>query len=188
MSIFLGNTDSVSNSVGSSYLLVVLPYICYTGMYRSIGSLFLSSNFSSWRIQLVLGRSWVQIQSGDFFSYLLTFLNPASTGICECSLYVCAVLEKICHDFDKIYSHVDINLTLYFILTKAISYISNFYVHFSSQRQNELESQVRTLQSCLRSVAAGRPISEVQPGQSQNLKDREILEFLGERDNLSSEP
>ena len=56
------------------------------------------------------------------------------------------------------------------------------------ERIDQLENQVSTLQSCLRSVAAGGPISEVQPGQSQNLKDREILEFLGERDNMSSEP
>ena len=55
-------------------------------------------------------------------------------------------------------------------------------------RIDQLENQVRTLQSCLKSVASGRPISEVQLGQSQNLKDREILEFLGERDDMSREP
>ena len=56
------------------------------------------------------------------------------------------------------------------------------------ERIDQLENQVSTLQSCLKSVAAGRPISETQPGQSQNLKDREILEFLGEHDNMSHEP
>jgi serine O-acetyltransferase len=29
-------------------------------------------------------------------------------------------------------------------------------------------------------VAAGRPLSEICGGEAQSLKDREILEFLGE--------
>ena len=56
------------------------------------------------------------------------------------------------------------------------------------ERIDQLENQVSTLQSWLKSVAPSMPLSEVQPGQSQNLKDREILEFIGERDNTSREP
>ncbi len=48
------------------------------------------------------------------------------------------------------------------------------------ERIDQLENQVGELQSCLRAVAAGRPVNERSAGQSQNLKDREILEFLGE--------
>ena len=50
------------------------------------------------------------------------------------------------------------------------------------ERIDQLENQVGTLQACLKAIAAGRPISEIHPGQSQNLKDREILEFLGDRE------
>ena len=48
------------------------------------------------------------------------------------------------------------------------------------ERIDQLENQVGTLQSCLRAIAAGQPINDVCAGASQNLKDREILEFLGE--------
>ena len=48
------------------------------------------------------------------------------------------------------------------------------------ERIDQLESQVGTLQTCLKAVAAGRPLNEICQGDSQNLKDREILEFLGE--------
>ena len=48
------------------------------------------------------------------------------------------------------------------------------------ERIDQLESQVGLLQTCLKSVAAGRSINDVKAGQAQNLKDREILEFLGE--------
>lgn len=48
------------------------------------------------------------------------------------------------------------------------------------ERIDQLENQVRELQSCLNAVSAGRPIREMRAGQSQNLKDREILEFLGD--------
>lgn len=48
------------------------------------------------------------------------------------------------------------------------------------ERIDQLENQVGELQTCLREVASGRPIREVCGGKSQNLKDREILEFLGE--------
>ena len=48
------------------------------------------------------------------------------------------------------------------------------------ERIDQLESQVGLLQTCLKSVAAGRSINNMKAGQAQNLKDREILEFLGE--------
>ena len=51
------------------------------------------------------------------------------------------------------------------------------------ERIDQLENQVSELQNCLRAVAAGgsgETIREVSTGQSQNLKDREILEFLGD--------
>ena len=48
------------------------------------------------------------------------------------------------------------------------------------ERIDQLESQVRSLKTCLKAVAAGQPLQEITPGKAQNLKDREILEFLGE--------
>ncbi|QNI43915.1 serine O-acetyltransferase [Synechococcus sp. WH 8101] len=48
------------------------------------------------------------------------------------------------------------------------------------ERIDQLESQVGTLQTCLKAVAAGRPLSVICGGEAQSLKDREILEFLGE--------
>jgi serine O-acetyltransferase len=48
------------------------------------------------------------------------------------------------------------------------------------ERIDSLENEVTRLQSCLREVAAGRPLLEPCRGASQNLKDREILEFLGD--------
>ena len=48
------------------------------------------------------------------------------------------------------------------------------------ERIDELESTVGNLQRCLQEVAEGRAIREECRGESQNLKDREILEFLGE--------
>ncbi|WP_250397003.1 serine O-acetyltransferase [Synechococcus sp. MU1651] len=48
------------------------------------------------------------------------------------------------------------------------------------ERIDELESTVSNLQRCLREVAEGRALREVCRGEAQNLKDREILEFLGE--------
>ena len=50
-------------------------------------------------------------------------------------------------------------------------------------RIDHLENQVSALHACLKAISTGRPISEVQPGESQNLKDREILEFLGDRED-----
>ena len=48
------------------------------------------------------------------------------------------------------------------------------------ERIDELESTVGTLQRCLKEVAEGRALREACRGEAQNLKDREILEFLGE--------
>ena len=48
------------------------------------------------------------------------------------------------------------------------------------ERIDELESTVGNLQRCLREVAEGRALREVCRGESQNLKDSEILEFLGD--------
>jgi serine O-acetyltransferase len=48
------------------------------------------------------------------------------------------------------------------------------------ERIDQLESEVNRLQDCLREVAAGRPLREPCGGRSQNIRDREILEFLGD--------
>ena len=53
------------------------------------------------------------------------------------------------------------------------------------ERIGLLENEVTQLQHCLRDVAAGRPLQEGCGGKAQNLKDREILEFLGDRSNSS---
>ena len=51
------------------------------------------------------------------------------------------------------------------------------------ERIDELEGTVANLQRCLREVAEGRQLRNVCRGESQNLKDREILEFLGDDAN-----
>ena len=48
------------------------------------------------------------------------------------------------------------------------------------ERIDELESTVGNLKRCLKEVADGRALREICRGEAQNLKDREILEFLGE--------
>ncbi|HGY5536994.1 MAG TPA: serine O-acetyltransferase [Prochlorococcus sp.] len=49
------------------------------------------------------------------------------------------------------------------------------------ERIDQLENQVVSLQTCLKEVVAGRPVQDVCMGaKAQSLKDREILEFLGE--------
>ena len=50
------------------------------------------------------------------------------------------------------------------------------------ERIDQLEGQVRSLQDNLRTIAAanGSTLREARSGKAQNLKDREILEFLGE--------
>jgi serine O-acetyltransferase len=54
------------------------------------------------------------------------------------------------------------------------------------ERIDMLESELARTQACLREVAAGRPLLEACGGKAQNLKDREILEFLGEADQRAS--
>ena len=49
-------------------------------------------------------------------------------------------------------------------------------------RIDTLENELARTQACLREVAEGRPLREPCRGAAQNLKDREILEFLGEGD------
>ena len=50
------------------------------------------------------------------------------------------------------------------------------------ERIDQLEGQVRNLQDILRTMAAaeGNNLDDVGGGRAQNLKDREILEFLGD--------
>ena len=48
------------------------------------------------------------------------------------------------------------------------------------ERIDDLENTVANLQRCLKEVAAGRQLRDVCSGEAQSLKDREILEFLGE--------
>ena len=46
------------------------------------------------------------------------------------------------------------------------------------ERIDQLENQIISLQSGLQDLAAGRPPNNVLTGEAQNLKDREIIEFL----------
>ena len=48
------------------------------------------------------------------------------------------------------------------------------------ERIDHLENTVTNLKRCLQEVAAGRQLLEECSGEAQNLKDREILEFLGD--------
>ena len=48
------------------------------------------------------------------------------------------------------------------------------------ERIDELESTVSNLQRCLQEVAAGRQLRDECRGAAQNLKDREIVEYLGD--------
>jgi serine O-acetyltransferase len=48
------------------------------------------------------------------------------------------------------------------------------------ERIDTLEGELSRTQACLRELAAGRPLLEPCRGAAQNLKDREILEFLGD--------
>jgi serine O-acetyltransferase len=48
------------------------------------------------------------------------------------------------------------------------------------ERIDALEGELARTQSCLRELAAGRPLLEPCRGEAQNLRDREILEFLGD--------
>ncbi len=51
------------------------------------------------------------------------------------------------------------------------------------ERIDALENELARTQACLREVAAGRPLAEPCAGEAQNLRDREILEFLGDSDS-----
>lgn len=48
------------------------------------------------------------------------------------------------------------------------------------ERIDLLENELTRTQACLRELSAGRQIQEQCGGAAQNLKDREIIEFLGE--------
>ena len=51
------------------------------------------------------------------------------------------------------------------------------------ERIDQLESQVTNLQSTLKDLTEGKQPEKILTGESQNLKDREIIEFLGEDEN-----
>jgi serine O-acetyltransferase len=53
------------------------------------------------------------------------------------------------------------------------------------ERIDSLEGELARTQACLREIAAGRPLLEPCAGEAQNLKDREILEFLGEKPGIT---
>ncbi len=53
------------------------------------------------------------------------------------------------------------------------------------ERIDYLESQVRVLNNSFQQISEGNSSSKIFSGESQNLKDREIIEFLG--DNLENE-
>ena len=48
------------------------------------------------------------------------------------------------------------------------------------ERIDELENTVNTLRSCIDDVATDCALQDDRGGEAQSLKDREILEFLGE--------
>ena len=54
------------------------------------------------------------------------------------------------------------------------------------ERIDQLESELSRTQACIRELAAGRPLFEPCSGEAQSLKDREILEFLGENPGFNS--
>ncbi len=49
------------------------------------------------------------------------------------------------------------------------------------ERIDHLESQVRTLQNSLEAVTDGHDPKNIYSGEAQSLKDKEIIEFLGEK-------
>ncbi len=49
------------------------------------------------------------------------------------------------------------------------------------ERIDELENQVSTLKNSLKDLTEGRIPKNIFPGEAQSLKDREIIEFLGEK-------
>jgi serine O-acetyltransferase len=54
------------------------------------------------------------------------------------------------------------------------------------ERIDSLENEVNRLQAYLNEVAAGRPLQETCSGKAQNLRDREILESLGDNPGINS--
>jgi serine O-acetyltransferase len=48
------------------------------------------------------------------------------------------------------------------------------------ERIDHLENTVTSLKRCLQEVAAERQLPDECSGEAQNLKDREILEYLGD--------
>jgi serine O-acetyltransferase len=54
------------------------------------------------------------------------------------------------------------------------------------ERIDHLEGELARTQACLRELAAGRPLQEPCRGDAQNLKDREILEFLGDNNRVEN--
>ena len=48
------------------------------------------------------------------------------------------------------------------------------------ERIDQLESQVNSLQMSLKDVTEGRIPQDILSGKAQSLKDREIIEFIGE--------
>ena len=54
------------------------------------------------------------------------------------------------------------------------------------ERIDGLEGELARTQACLRELAAGRPLLEPCRGDAQNLRDREILEFLGDNPGITS--
>ena len=54
------------------------------------------------------------------------------------------------------------------------------------ERIDALENELARTQACLREVAEGRPLAEPCSGRAQNLRDREILEFLGDEEEQAS--
>lgn len=51
------------------------------------------------------------------------------------------------------------------------------------ERIDDLENTVTNLQRCLNEVAAGRQLRDICIAEAQSLKDKEILEFLGDDSN-----
>ena len=56
------------------------------------------------------------------------------------------------------------------------------------ERIDTLENELSLTQACLRELAAGRALAKPCAGRAQNLRDREILEFLGDESGVTSEP
>ncbi|MEB3361317.1 MAG: serine O-acetyltransferase [Synechococcaceae cyanobacterium] len=48
------------------------------------------------------------------------------------------------------------------------------------ERIDTLEGELARTQACLREMTAGLPVAESYRGEAQNLRDREIIEFLGD--------